>query len=128
MPPRPPTSTSFVFGSYDSMPRPADRVRFGYSSQRSPRFRVSFWGARQRSLMNRPNTFSMLSILMNWLLLADPVGVPRRNPASPFQPFSNDGTPDWNPTVEASASGLRAVIPGSKVKEPRGPSPSSGCQ
>ena len=28
---------------------------------------------------------------MNWLLFAEPVGVPSRNPARPFQSFSNDG-------------------------------------
>src|SRR4029453_284443 len=70
----------------------------------------------------------MLSILMNWLLLPEADGVPRRNAPKAFQSFSNDGVSPWNPTVLASASGLRAVTPGSKWNAPRGPSPSSGCQ
>src|SRR3954464_13504458 len=91
MPPRPPTRTSLVFGSYDSMPSPADLVRLGYSSHRNPRFSVSLEVTRQRSRTYSPKTFSLLSILMNWLLFPAPVGTPSRKPAMPFQPFSNDG-------------------------------------
>ena len=36
---------------------------------------------------------------MNWLLFPVYVEAPSRNPASPFQPFSNDGVSPWNPTV-----------------------------
>jgi hypothetical protein len=49
-------------------------------------------------------------------------------PARPFQSFSNEGVPSWNPTLASSASGFNAVTPGSKVNAPRGPAPSSGCQ
>ena len=45
------SSASLVVGSYDSMPRPPERLRFGYSSHRSPRSTVSFGVARQRSRM-----------------------------------------------------------------------------
>src|SRR5262245_38629876 len=61
-------------------------------------------------------------------LFPELVGVPRRKPANPFQPFSNDGVPPWNPTLEASVAGFRAVTAFPNEKDPRGPEPSSGCQ
>src|SRR4051812_35465373 len=41
----------------------------------------------------------------------------------PFQPFSKDGVPPWNPTLPASADGLSAVTALPKSNEPRGPAP-----
>src|SRR5947209_398525 len=102
------------------MPRPADRVRSGYSSHRSPRFRVSFGVTRQRSRIYSPKTFSRLSILMNWLLLPEAVGVPSRKPASPFQPFSKLGAPPWKPTLDAIAAVFNDVMALPKSKDPRG--------
>jgi len=46
---------------------------------------------------------------MNWLLLPECVGVPSRKPAKPFQPFSNDGVPPWNPTLDPIIEGFNAV-------------------
>ena len=46
---------------------------------------------------------------MNWLLFPESVGVPSRKPARPFQPFSNDGVPPWNPPAASSAAGFSAV-------------------
>src|SRR6476660_286486 len=65
---------------------------------------------------------------MNWLLFPEAEAVTSMNPARPFQSFSNDGVSPSNPTVASSASGFKAVTPGSKWNAPRGPSPSSGCQ
>src|SRR5215831_3318455 len=128
MPPRPPTSTSLVLGSYDSIPMPAERVRVGYSSHRRPRLSVSLGLTRHRSRTYRANTFSRLFILMNWLLFPEWVAAPSRKPARPFQPFSKEGAPPWNPTLASIAEGFSAVTAFPKLNAPRGPSPSSGCQ
>src|SRR5262245_43382685 len=110
------------------MPKPAERRRFGYSSHRNPRFRVSLEVTRHRSRMYSANTFSKLSILMFWGLFPELVGVPRRKPARPFQPFSNEGVPPWKPPLDASADGFSAVTAFPNENDPRGPEPSSGCQ
>src|SRR4029453_10224921 len=107
MPPLPPIKASLVVGSYDSMPRPPERHRFGYSSHRSPRSTVRFGPARQRSRMYSAYWFSKLFILMNWLLFPETSGVPSRNDATEFQSFSNDGVSPRNPTAASSAWGFR---------------------
>ena len=53
---------------------------------------------------------------MNWLLFPEPVGVPSRKPARPFQSFSNDGVSPWNPTVGVERVGVQRRHAGIEIE------------